>query len=83
MKGQQVGYEFGREHGVEFIAVSAADQRRFDEVSQQSAVPRAESLRAYGIDGGAILRRVQSLIEQRAAGQEMRCADQAHEGDGQ
>ena len=80
LKGQEAGYLFGREHGVEFIAVSAEDQRRFDEVSRQSAVDRAGSLRAYGIDGDAILFRVQSLIRRRAEGYAMTCHDDAHEG---
>ena len=80
LKGQEAGYLFGREHGVEFIAVSAEDQRRFDEVSRQSAVDRAGSLRAYGIDGDAILFRVHSLIRRRAEGYAMTCHDDAHEG---
>lgn len=73
MRGQEAGYEFGRERGVEVIPISAEDQRHFDEVAQQSAADRARSLSKYGIDGEAILHRIQALVQERAEGKVLAC----------
>lgn len=72
--GTQLGYEFARKHGVEFIAVSEADQQRFDEAAAESSLLRARQLNDYGIDGESILLRAQALIHERAAGRTLDCA---------
>lgn len=74
-RGQRVGYEFGRERGIELIPISAEDQQRFDAISRQSALDRARSLNEYGIDGEAILLRIQELVQQRARGEKVECHD--------
>lgn len=73
MRGQEAGYRFGRERGVEMIPISAEDQQHFDAVARQSAADRAQSLSRYGIDGEAILRRIQELVQERAAGKVLSC----------
>jgi TRAP-type C4-dicarboxylate transport system substrate-binding protein len=71
--GTRLGYEFAREKGVQFIAVSAEDQQRFDAAAADSAADRARQLQDYGIDGESILKRARALIQRRADGHEFDC----------
>ena len=71
--------EFARKQGVEFIAVSEADQQRFDEAAAESSLQRARELSDYGIDGESILLRAQALIHERAQGSTLDCAHAAQE----
>ena len=71
---QQLGYDFAAQRKVEIISVTNEEQRHFDEVAGQSARHRAQSLRAYGVDGEAILDEAQQLIRTRAQGGVLDCA---------
>jgi TRAP-type transport system periplasmic protein len=65
------GYEFALEQGVVEHAVSAEDQRHFDELYQREAERNAALLARYGIDGEAVLADAQASV--RADGS-VRCA---------
>lgn len=69
-RAERDGFAFAAEHGVEVIAMPAAEQQRFDELYNRFALAQARRLAAFGLDGEPVFRRAQGLI----AGGEIRCA---------
>lgn len=61
-KAEQAGIAFGKEHGVAFLPMPAADQRRFDQLYNQNAADIARALTRFGTDGTPIFEEAQRLI---------------------
>lgn len=61
-KAEQAGITFGKEHGVAFLPMPAADQRRFDALYNQNAARIARGLTRFGADGTPIFAEAQRLI---------------------
>jgi len=62
LKAEQGGIDFAAGHGVEMIAVSPEEQRRFDALYNRFALRQAQDLRGVGIDGVPVFVDAQELI---------------------
>jgi TRAP-type C4-dicarboxylate transport system substrate-binding protein len=69
----RAGEAAGRAEGVVFHAMSADDQRRFDEIYAHDGEVRAGLLQRYGIDGMKTFRRARAIAEGLAANQAVTC----------
>ena len=61
-KAEVTGAAFGKESGVQWVAFDAADQKRFDQIYNESALEDARRLKRLGIDGEPVFRKAQALI---------------------
>lgn len=59
---ERAGTAFGKQHGVAFLPIPAADQRRFDLLYNQNAARIAKALARFGTDGTPIFTEAQRLI---------------------
>jgi TRAP-type C4-dicarboxylate transport system substrate-binding protein len=66
LKAEQAGIDYAGTHGVEFIAISPQEQKRFDALYNQFALRQAKALSAFGLDGVPVLTEAQRLIESGA-----------------
>lgn len=67
-KAEQAGIAFGKDHGVTFLPMPAADQRRFDALYNRNAARIARALTRFGSDGTPIFAEAQRLIAATARG---------------
>jgi TRAP-type transport system periplasmic protein len=73
---QERGEAFGREEGVAFVAFSAEDQIRLDEIYNAQALKEAQNLvRIDGDDAAPVLRRAQEVITALKAGNPAPCGE--------
>lgn len=61
-KAEKVGVDFGKAHGVDFIAFPADEQAKFDAIYNDTAAEHAAELKRYGIDGPAIYRSARAAL---------------------
>lgn len=66
-RASESGRAFGIERGVVFSAVSAADQRSFDEAYNAAAISSARDLRAHGVDGESMFHDARAWITRMRA----------------
>jgi len=71
LKAEQAGLDYAGGHGVELIAVSPQEQKRFDVLYNRFALRQAQALSAFGLDGVPVLSEAQRLIDTGA-----KCAPQ-------
>jgi TRAP-type C4-dicarboxylate transport system substrate-binding protein len=65
---EHAGEVEGHARGVQFFDMSAADQRRFDEIYERDAQRRAQDLGRYGIDAMASFRRARAIANGLSTG---------------
>lgn len=71
--GNDAAVTYGKEQGIEFVPLPAAEQDRFNALYQQVAKKDAKSLERFNIDGEAIFDYVGALIKEINAGAEVDC----------
>jgi len=69
LKAEADGVAYASGHGVEMIALPAADKQRFDALYNRFALSQAKGVSAYGLDGVPVFNEAQRLI----AGVAIRC----------
>jgi TRAP-type C4-dicarboxylate transport system substrate-binding protein len=67
------GTRYGREQGVQLIALPEAEQRAFDAIYNRSALQNAKGLTVFGVNGVEIFQRAQSLIRLLGSDEEPDC----------
>ena len=75
----EAGYAMGREQGITFLDMPAAEQSRFEEIYARDGEARAQSLQRFGIDGLTTFRRARALAPHVAAGENIACKSDSHE----
>ena len=60
---EHAGEVTGKQHGVTFSDMPAADQQRFDAIYERDAERRARALEHYGIDGMATFQRARGIAK--------------------
>jgi TRAP-type C4-dicarboxylate transport system substrate-binding protein len=71
--GLERGTSFGRERGVQWLALPVKEQRRFDASYNRGALESAHELSRYGVDGVPIFERAQALIARIEDGDAAAC----------
>jgi hypothetical protein len=71
--GLERGTSFGRERGVQWLALPVKEQRRFDASYNRGALESAHELSRYGVDGVPIFERAQALIARIEHGDAAAC----------
>ena len=61
-EAESTGADYGREHGMTFTEINAADQARFEEIYEHHAAETAASLQDYDIDGMATYQTAKASI---------------------
>ncbi len=61
-QAEAAGTEYGKTHGIQFHAISSAEQAQFDAIYEAVALEEARELATLGIEGEAMFRTVQALI---------------------
>jgi TRAP-type C4-dicarboxylate transport system substrate-binding protein len=61
-KAEKQGTDFGKTHGMDFIAFPADEQARFDQIYNETAAEHAAQLGRYGIDGSTIYQEARSVL---------------------
>jgi TRAP-type C4-dicarboxylate transport system substrate-binding protein len=72
LAAEKAGVDYASGHGVEMIALPAADQRRFDALYNRFALDQARDLADFGLEGEPVFHEAQRLI----AGGMVRCPTQ-------
>lgn len=72
LKAEAAGIAFGKENGVRFAAVPAAEQKRFDALYNRFALDQARELQSLGIAGTPVFHAAQRLVAAPSAA--ARCA---------
>ena len=71
---EQKGADFGREEGIDFVAFSAGDQMKLDELYNAQALKEAQRLTTVdGGDAAPVLRRAQEVVAALKAGEAAPC----------
>lgn len=76
MRSVDVGADFGRKSGIQFLPFAQTDQGVWNAAYNEEALASARNLKRYGIDGEPVFRKAQSLAAEFAAGQTPACAGQ-------
>jgi TRAP-type C4-dicarboxylate transport system substrate-binding protein len=76
MRSVDVGADFGRKSGIQFLPFAPADQAAWYAAYNEEALVSARNLKRYGIDGEPVFRRAQALADELAAGRKPACAAQ-------
>lgn len=77
---ERAGIAFGKSHGVAFLPIDSADQRRFDTLYNTNAARIARDLARYGRDGTPLFAAAQRLIAAHRASMPTACPSSDPQG---